>query len=210
MLETIHWLGHDTFRIDGPKTIYFDPYELGEGNPTADVILISHDHHDHCSPEDVAKIQGDDTVIVTIASAAEKLTGDVRIVGPGDTVEVRGIAIETVPAYNVNKFRNPGEPFHPKEAGHVGFVVTVDGKRIYHTGDTDLIPEMADLEDIDIALLPVSGIYVMTAEEAVEAAEAIQPEIAIPMHVGKGIGSLEATKTFEAKAPVDVVILEME
>jgi L-ascorbate metabolism protein UlaG (beta-lactamase superfamily) len=210
MLENIHWLGHDTFRIDGPKTIYFDPYELGEGNPTADVILISHDHHDHCSPEDVAKIQGDDTVIVTIASAAEKLTGDVRIVGPGDTVEVRGIAIETVPAYNVNKFRNPGEPFHPKEAGHVGFVVTVDGKRIYHTGDTDLIPEMADLEDIDIALLPVSGIYVMTAEEAVEAAEAIQPEIAIPMHVGKGIGSLEATKTFEEKAPVDVVILEME
>jgi L-ascorbate metabolism protein UlaG (beta-lactamase superfamily) len=210
MLENIHWLGHDTFRIDGPKTIYFDPYELGEGNPNGDVILISHDHHDHCSPEDVTKIQEDDTVIVTIASAAEKLTGDVRIVEPGDTVEVQGIAIETVPAYNVNKFRNPGEPFHPREAGHVGFVVTVDGKRIYHTGDTDFIPEMADLEDIDIALLPVSGIYVMTAEEAVEAAEAIQPEIAIPMHVGKGIGSLEATKTFEEKAPVDVVILGME
>jgi L-ascorbate metabolism protein UlaG (beta-lactamase superfamily) len=210
MLENIHWLGHDTFRIAGPKTIYFDPYELGEGNSSADVILISHDHHDHCSPEDVAKIQGDDTVIVTIASAAEKLTGDVRIVDPGDTVEVRGIDVEAVPAYNVNKFRNPGEPFHPREAGHVGFVVTVDGKRIYHTGDTDFIPEMADLEDIDIALLPVSGIYVMTAEEAVEAAEAIQPEIAIPMHVGRGIGSLEATKTFEEKAPVDVVILEME
>lgn len=210
MLENIHWLGHDTFRIDGPKTIYFDPYELGEGNPSADVILISHDHHDHCSPEDVAKIQGDDTVIVTIASAAEKLTGDVRIVEPGDTVEVQGTDVEAVPAYNVNKFRNPGEPFHPREAGHVGFVVTVDGKRIYHTGDTDFIPEMADLEDIDIALLPVSGIYVMTAEEAVEAAEAIQPEIAIPMHVGRGIGSLEATKAFEEKAPVDVVILEME
>jgi L-ascorbate metabolism protein UlaG (beta-lactamase superfamily) len=210
MLERIHWLGHDAFRIDGSETIYFDPYELSEGNPTADVILISHDHHDHCSAEDVAKIQGDETVIVTIASAAEKLTGDVRIVEPGDTTQVRGIDVEAVPAYNVNKFRNPGEPFHPKEAGHVGFVVTVDGKRIYHAGDTDFIPEMEELEDIDIALLPVSGTYVMTAEEAVQAAAAIQPGVAIPMHVGRGIGSLGAAETFEAKAPVDVVTLEME
>jgi len=210
MLERIHWLGHDTFRIDGPETIYFDPYELSEGNTRADVILISHDHHDHCSPEDVAKIQGDETVIVTIASAAEKLTGDVRIVEPGDTVHVRGIDVEAVRAYNVNKFRSPGEPFHPKEAGHVGFVVTVDGKRIYHAGDTDFIPEMTELEDIDIALLPVSGIYVMTAEEAVQAAAVIQPEVAIPMHVGRGIGSLEAAETFEENSPVDVVTLELE
>jgi L-ascorbate metabolism protein UlaG (beta-lactamase superfamily) len=210
MLERIHWLGHDAFRIDDSKTIYFDPYELGEENPTADVILISHDHHDHCSPKDVAKIQGDETVIVTIASAAKKLTGDVRIVEPGDTVAVHGIDVEAVRAYNVNKFRSPGEPFHPKEADHVGFVVTVDGKRIYHAGDTDFIPEMEELKDIDIAFLPVSGTYVMTAKEAAQAAEAIQPEVAIPMHVGRGIGSLEATETFEEKAPVDVVILEME
>lgn len=210
MLERIHWLGHDTFRIDGPETIYFDPYELSEGNPSADVILISHDHHDHCSPEDVAKVQEEETVIVTIASAAEKLTGDVRIVEPGDTVQVRGIDIEAVRAYNVNKFRSPGEPFHPRAAGHVGFIITVDGKRIYHAGDTDFIPEMEELEDIDIALLPVSGTYVMTAEEAIQAAAAIQPEIAIPMHVGRGIGSLEAAETFEENAPVDVVTLELE
>lgn len=210
MLERIHWLGHDAFRIDGPETIYFDPYELSGSNPSADVILISHDHHDHCSPEDVAKIQGDMTVIVTIASAAEKLTGDVRIVEPGDTIQVRGIDVDAVRAYNVNKFRSPGEPFHPKEAGHVGFVVTVEGKRIYHAGDTDFIPEMAELKDIDIALLPVSGTYVMTAEEAIQAAEAIQPQIAIPMHVGRGIGSLEAAETFKENAPVDVVTLELE
>jgi L-ascorbate metabolism protein UlaG (beta-lactamase superfamily) len=210
MLERIHWLGHDTFRIDGAETIYFDPYELSEGAPKADIILISHDHYDHCSPEDVAKIRGDDTVIVTIASAAKKLTGDVRIVEHGDTVQVHGIDVEAVRAYNVNKFRSPGEPFHPKEAGHVGFVITVDGKRLYHAGDTDLIPEMRELEDIDIALLPVSGTYVMTAEEAVEAADVIQPEVAIPMHVGRGIGSLEAAETFKEQAPVDVVILELE
>ena len=210
MLDRIHWLGHDTFRIDGPQTVYFDPYELDGENPEADLILVSHDHHDHCSPDDVAQIQGSDTVMVTIAAAADKLSGDIRVVAPGDTIQVKGIKVEAVPAYNVNKFRSPGEPFHPQEAGHVGFVITLEGQRIYHAGDTDYIPEMADLEDIDIALLPVSGIYVMTAEEAVEAAEAIDPGVAIPMHVGRGIGSAEAAETFKENAPVDVVILEME
>lgn len=210
MLEHIHWLGHDAFRIDGPPTIYFDPYELGTENPEADVIFISHDHRDHCSPEDVAEIQGIDTVIVTVASAADKLSGDVRVVEPGDTIKVKGIDVQAVPAYNVNKFRSPGEPFHPKEAGYVGFVIALEGERIYHAGDTDYIPEMADLEDIDIALLPVSGIYVMTADEAVQAAEAIQPAVAIPMHVGRGIGSRDAARVFKERAPVDVAMLEIE
>ena len=169
MLDRIRWLGHDAFRVDGPQTIYFDPYELSEGNPMADVVFISHDHGDHCSPEDVAKVQGKDTLIVTIASAAKKLVGNLRIVKPGDTIRVRGLDVEAVPAYNVDKWRSPGVPFHPREAGHVGYVVTVEGRRIYHAGDTDYIPEMADLHDIDIAFLPVSGIYVMTAEEAVQA-----------------------------------------
>ncbi|MGD2177317.1 MAG: MBL fold metallo-hydrolase [Anaerolineae bacterium] len=218
VLERIHWLGHDTFRIDGPLTIYFDPYKLSEGNPKADVILISHDHHDHCSPEDVDKVLGEDTLIVTIATAAERLTGDVpslskdnvQVVEPGDVIQVRGVEVEAVPAYNVDKFRSPGVPFHPREAGHVGFVVTLEGKRIYHAGDTDCIPEMKNLTEIHIALLPVSGIYVMTADEAVEAAEAIRPGVAIPMHIGRGIGSLDAAQVFKEKAPVDVAILEIE
>ena len=210
MLERIHWLGHDAFRIDGPPTIYIDPYELDEGNPKADLILISHDHHDHCSPEDVDQIRDEETVIVTISSAVEKLSGDIRVVEPGSSLIVKGVDVEAVPAYNVNKFRSPGEPFHPKEAGHVGFVITMDDKRIYHAGDTDHIPEMGDLQGIDIALLPVSGKYVMTAEEAVGAAETIRPQVAIPMHVGRGIGSLEAAETFKVQAPVKVVVLEME
>ncbi|MGD1995038.1 MAG: MBL fold metallo-hydrolase [Anaerolineae bacterium] len=207
MLEHIHWLGHDAFRIDGPTTIYLDPYQLAPGSPKADLILITHEHADHCSPDDVAKIQKDDTTIVTVASAAEKLDSDqVQIVGPGDEITVKGIRVEAVPAYNVNKFRSPGVPFHPKASGYVGFVVTVGDQRIYHAGDTDYVPEMAELGEIDIALLPVSGKYVMTVDEAVEAARTIQPGLAIPMHVGRGIGSLADANAFKKKAPVEVVV----
>jgi len=210
MLKKIHWLGHDAFRIDGPPIIYFDPYTLGEGNPAADIILISHEHGDHCSPEDVAKIQRQGTTIVTIAAAAAMLKGDILIVQPGDTLRLKGIEIEAVPAYNVNKFRSPGIPFHAEESGHVGFVVTLAGQRIYHTGDSDHIPEMADLGHIDIAFLPVSGHYVMTAGEAAEAAGVIRPTIAIPMHVGRGIGAITDTEAFRARSPVEVVVLDIE
>jgi L-ascorbate metabolism protein UlaG (beta-lactamase superfamily) len=209
LTSNIHWLGHDSFRIDGEGVvIYVDPYRLKEG-PKADVILITHDHGDHASPEDVAKIRKEDTVIVTIAQAAEKLSGEIRIVKPGDELTVKGVAIKAVPAYNVNKFRSPGVPFHPQAAGYVGYVVTVKGVKIYHAGDSDLIPEMKDLRP-DVALLPVSGTYVMTAEEAVEAAAAIGPQVAVPMHVGEGIGSLSDAQRFMEKASVPVIILSIE
>ena len=209
-LERIHWLGHDSFRIDGEGgVLYIDPWQLGEDPLKADIILITHGHQDHCSPEDVAKIQGEDTVIVTIKDAAEKLTGLIEIVKPGDALSLKGVEIEVLPAYNLTKFRSPGVPFHPKEQGHVGFLVTVDGQRIYHTGDSDVIPEMSGLE-VDIAMLPVSGTYVMTAEEAVEAAEIIQPKVVIPMHVLRGIGSQEDLERFEKMCPCPVAVLPME
>ena len=106
MIENIHWLGHDTFRIENDRTIYIDPYELKGKLPKADLILITHDHSDHLSPKDVAKVAKEDTVIVTVAAAAKKLKGDVRVVKPADSLIVLGIPIETVPAYNVNKFRS--------------------------------------------------------------------------------------------------------
>jgi len=209
LTANIHWLGHDSFRIEGEGlVIYLDPYKLKEG-PKADLILISHDHQDHASPADVAKIRKPDTVIVTIAKAAEKLTGEIKTVKPGDEWMVKGVKIKAIPAYNVNKFRSPGMPFHSKEAGHVGYVLTVKGVRIYHTGDSDFISEMKGLAP-DVALLPVSGIYVMTAEEAVEAAAAIHPKVAIPMHVGEGIGSLADAQRFKEKATVPVIVLPIE
>lgn len=209
MTSNLHWLGHDSFRIDGDhQVIYIDPYKIA-GGPKADLILITHDHSDHASPEDVAKIQDSHTVIVTVPAAAAKLTGRIRTVRPGDKLEVDGIAIEAVPAYNLNKFRSPGVPFHPREAGYAGYIVTVGGIRIYHAGDTDAIPEMAAIH-CDVALLPVSGTYVMTAEEAAGAAKMLHTRMAVPMHVGRGIGTPGDAERFKSLATVPVAILPME
>lgn len=188
LVQKLHWLGHDSFRLEGPPVIYFDPWKLEGDLPTADLVLVSHHHADHCSPEDVRKVSGPDTVVLASALAQEEKLPDARAVAPGDQVEVAGVRVEAVPAYNVNKFRSPGVPFHPQDEAHVGYIVTVEGVRLYFAGDTDVIPEMDDF-DCDVALLPVSGTYVMTVEEAVEAAQTIEPEIAVPMHYGAGIGS---------------------
>lgn len=200
-IKKITRLGHDTFRVAGAKTLYFDPYEIAGGDP-ADVILITHEHFDHCSPDDVAKIQQSSTVIVTEKDSAAKLSGDVRIISPGETTEVYGMQVTGVPAYNIDK------DFHPKANGWLGFVVEMEGVRLYHAGDTDFIPEMRDLE-VDIALLPVSGTYVMNVEQAIEAARAIAPKVAVPMHYGAIVGSAQDAETFKRalSGQVEVVIL---
>jgi len=210
LLERLHWLGHDSFRLDGPPTIYFDPLNLKGSPPKADIVLISHEHFDHCSPDDVKRISGPGTVIVAAADAAKKLHGDVRVLRPGERITVAGVEIEAVPAYNVNKFRSPGNPFHPKGAGHCGYVVTVGGERIYFAGDTDRIPEMADIR-CDVALLPVGGTYTMTAEEAAQAAADIHPKVAVPMHWGAGVvGSREDAERFRSLYAGETVIMELE
>jgi len=201
MLDKMTWLGHDVFRIDGSKTVYIDPYNI-EAGAKADLVLVTHDHFDHCSPEDVEKIQQPETTIITEKDAAKKLTGNVKTMKPGDSLTIDDVKIEAVPAYNTNK------DFHPKANDWLGFVLEMDNVRIYHAGDTDLIPEMKDL-NVDIALLPVSGTYVMTADEAVEAALAINPGVAVPMHYGAIVGDSSDADTFKAKleGKVDVRIL---
>jgi L-ascorbate metabolism protein UlaG (beta-lactamase superfamily) len=182
MLEKIHRIAHDCFRFDGPVTIYTDPYKVPDKQPKADLVLISHEHFDHCSSEDLAKIVKEDTVIVACESCKGKVSGNVRFVKPGQRLEVKGVNIETVPAYNTNK------NFHPKNAGHVGYLFTLEGQKIYFAGDTDQIPEMKNIT-CDIALLPVSGTYVMTVDEAVAAAKDLKPKVVIPMHYGAIVGS---------------------
>ena len=202
--DKIVWLGHDGFRIDAEKTVYFDPYQI-EGGPVADLIFISHEHFDHCSPEDVAKIQGPETVIVTEKDSAKKLTGDIRILKPGEILDLGDVKIEAVPSYNTDK------DFHPRKNGWLGFIVELEGVKVYHAGDADFIPEMKDF-DVDIALLPVSGTYVMTADQAVKAALAINPKLAIPMHYGAIVGDMADALNFkkELEGKVEVSILEKE
>lgn len=204
MINNIHWLGHDTFKVVGEKVIYTDPFKIKKKD-TADIILITHEHFDHCSPEDVKKIQGPNTVIVATADCAQKLSGKIKVVKPGEKMNVEGVEIEAVPAYNTNK------QFHTKDKGWVGYIFTVQGQMIYIAGDTDYIPEMKNFK-VDIALLPVSGTYVMTADEAVKAALDMKPKIAIPMHYGSIVGSEKDAKRFaeSLKGKIEVVILKEE
>ena len=142
---------------------------------------------------------------------AERVSGRVLSIAPGEAVErevVRGVQVAAVAAYNTSKRDPEGNLFHPREAGGVGYDVNVRGERLYHSGDTDVIPEMDSVAGVDVALLPVSGVYVMTAQEAAEAARRIQPRMAVPMHWGEHLGSLQDAEAFADKAPVEVRILE--
>jgi L-ascorbate metabolism protein UlaG (beta-lactamase superfamily) len=208
----ITWLGHDSFKIKDGKTVYIDPYEI-KGGEEADILLISHDHDDHCSPEDVKKIISAKTTIITTAESKRKLSKtkakEIRVAKPGQKILIDDVSIETIPAYNINKFRSPGHPFHPKENEMLGFIITMNAVRIYHAGDTDFIPEMK-LLNVDVAFLPVSGTYVMTAEEAAESTKHIKLKVAIPMHYGSIVGDEGDAERFRTLASCEVRVLSKE
>ncbi len=193
-------IAHDTFRITRSKILYTDPYKVSK-HDKADIVLISHEHFDHLVAEDLNKVITAETVVVASPLCEEGLA-DVKVkkihyLRPGGKHSEGAIAIEAVAAYNTNKFREPGKVFHPKGEDRLGFIITMDGTRVYFAGDTDLIPEMKAVR-CDIALLPVSGTYVMTAEEAAEAAKLINPRIAVPMHYGAIVGSDADAKKFKS------------
>jgi L-ascorbate metabolism protein UlaG (beta-lactamase superfamily) len=203
-LDNLHWLGHDSFRLDsGLGAIYFDPYEIKADKRKAAFILITHDHFDHYSSDDVAKIISPQTVILAPASLFKQFKGaNVKILNPGDSYAQDGLSVKALAAYNVDK------DFHPQANRWLGYVMEIDGLSYYHAGDTDLIPEMSGL-NVDIAMLPVSGVYTMTAAEAVEAALIIKPKVAIPMHYGSVVGSDRDASNFAAalKGKVEVKIM---
>jgi L-ascorbate metabolism protein UlaG (beta-lactamase superfamily) len=203
LTKHVHWLGHASIKITGEKTIYIDPFEISGGEP-ADLILITHDHYDHLSPKDVAKIRTDKTVVVVPSGCRGKISGKVEVMSVGEKKVFAGISVEAVPAYNI------GKDFHPRLKGGLGYVVTANGIRIYQAGDTDRIPEMKSLKNIDVAILPVGGTYTMNPREAAEAADDVQPKVAIPFHYGAIVGSSNDAETFKKHCTIAVEILRKE
>ncbi|MCH8022419.1 MAG: MBL fold metallo-hydrolase [Thaumarchaeota archaeon] len=208
----ISWLGHDSFKLKKVITLIIDPYKISS-KEEADIVLITHEHFDHLSREDLKKVVGPQTIAISMQKCSQELSilglAEVKIVKAGDILEVKGVTIEAVESYNINKFKEPGLVFHPREDGNLGFVIDFGGVRVYHSGDTDDIPEMADIK-ADIALLPVSGTYVMTPDEATKAVMKLEPKLAIPMHYGTIVGSEMDAQRFKDLAPCDVQILERE
>ncbi|MHA1975074.1 MAG: MBL fold metallo-hydrolase [Candidatus Hodarchaeales archaeon] len=208
---SFEWLGHDGFIITTKmgKTICIDPYNVKGSFKPVDILISTHEHGDHCSPQDLKKFASKNTILIGIEAAKEKLSSvphkELNLVKPYDKMSIETIDLEFVPAYNVNKFRSPGVPFHPKKDGKIGVILVVDGIRIYHAGDTDIIPEMKDFKP-DIALLPVSGTYVMTFSEAIKAVSILKPKLAIPMHFGTIVGDIAMAESFKTGAECKVII----
>jgi L-ascorbate metabolism protein UlaG (beta-lactamase superfamily) len=208
-IEKITWYGQAAVSIEnGEQLIYIDPYQLPAVDK-ADIILITHSHGDHLSMEDISKIATVETSFVCPHNCKAVLLEagyeHIFAVSPGDKISIKGTEILAVPMYNIVKAN-----YHPKENLWTGYIVDVDGVKVYHAGDTERIPEMKGL-DCDIALLPLGQTYTMNSvEEAAEAALDTGADIAIPIHYGMYEGTkedaLKFIKLLEGK--IKVVLME--
>ena len=203
MLDMIQVETHSSIRLALEKVIYIDPFRLSGTPHDADIILITHDHFDHLSPDDIRKAMKAETILVCPRSVtgADQLGLTVLKVGTQETFTVGGITIETVPAYNKLK------PFHPKAKGWVGYVIeSAAHGRIYVAGDTDLTPEAQQVR-CQIAMLPIGGTYTTDAKQAAKLANAIRPDYVIPVHYGSVAGRPEDADVFASLVddPIEVV-----
>lgn len=207
MLERFTWFKQSAFRWQGDGlTVYIDPWGV-TGDAPADVIFITHAHFDHFQPEEIEAIRRGGTRIVAPADVAKELSGDVTPVAPGDSLEVAGVSVQAVPAYNVKEERLE---MHPKANRWVGYVLELGGKAYYHAGDTDHAPELDEVRT-DVVFLPIGGTYTMDAREAGGLARSIGPQVAVPMHYGFVVGSPGEAEVFRREAdPVRVEVLTPE
>jgi L-ascorbate metabolism protein UlaG (beta-lactamase superfamily) len=210
MTVYVKWLGHASFQIrDAERIIYIDLKKYGktvETSEKADIILVTHNHGDHCSPPKIQKFRKTGTVVIAPKDCAKRIGGNVITLKPGEETTINNITIKAVEAYNVKRFKPSGKPWHPKGYG-VGYLIKTEGKTIYHAGDTDFIPEMRKLEKIDLALLPTGDKYTMDNVEAAEAAITIKPKTAMPMHTWER-DTQEFKKKTEANSKTKVIVLQ--
>ena len=208
--ENIEVFEQNSIRItDRLGRIYIDSFQMREEPHDAAYVLITHDHYDHFSPDDIKKVSNGKSVLIVpvnmleTAKKAALPVGRICEVEPGKAYNIDGLEFETVPAYNNLK------PFHPKSAGWVGYIVNIDGKRIYIAGDTDLTKENKAVK-CDIALVPVGGTYTMDAKKAAELVNVIQPETAIPTHYGSIVGEEADAEAFAANTDsrIEVCIIK--
>lgn len=206
MLDPFTWYKQAAIRWSGPLTVHIDPWGVPDGEPQADLVLITHAHFDHFSAEDLARVTKDGTVIVAPEDVAGQIaSGDIRGVKPGQTIEAKGLEVSTVPAYNERPERLD---MHPRENNWVGFIVDFGGTRTYLAGDTDHIAEMGDIK-ADLAFVPIGGTYTMDAQEAAGAIKDISPKLAVPYHFGFVVGSRTLGDDFvKAIAPIEGRVME--
>ena len=203
MLENVQVLCHSSILINKQKTIYIDPFKIKVNRNDADIIFITHDHYDHYSEEDIAKVRKENSIIVAPVNLAEKLMNigfnrkNIILVEPNNIYNIEQIKIRTIPSYNV------GKKFHPKENNWVGYILEIEAISYYIPGDTDLTPENRKIK-CDVAFVPVGGTYTMNSEEAAELVNEIKPKIAIPIHYGEVVGTNEDAIDFVRRVSKDI------
>ena len=209
MLENITWYKQSALRWKNERlVVYIDPWGLQGDLPPADVVLITHAHGDHYSNDDIKRVKAAKTTFIAPADVAKELSGNVKVVRPGERVDAAGVKLETVPAYNIDPQRLQA---HPKANNWVGYLVTLGGVTYYHAGDTDHLPELEKVKT-DVAFVPIgNGGFVMTVDEAAALVKAMKPKIAVPMHYGfyPGVGVPADGERFrKAAGGVEVKILK--
>lgn len=220
---TLDRLSESGILIRGSKTVYVDPVDLEDYQIfAADIVMITHTHEGHLSIEDLRLVCRPDTMIVTNDDVASLLTGinipEPDALPPKGTFGARGIHVEAISAYmledkqegessDISAATGESVPSHPYEADGLGFIIEIDNVRIYHAGDTGLIPEMKRIKEIDIAVLPIAGRSVMSPHEAAAAVSILKPEVAVPVHYGRSWGSAEEAYLFQGIADCRVEVL---
>jgi L-ascorbate metabolism protein UlaG (beta-lactamase superfamily) len=201
-----------TYFTKYPKKIEFSKWpDPIDGLPEkelekADVILLTHHHKDHCKSVTVNRLKNAETLVVAPKWCIKELGKDIHVVAPEEEITLGDITIKAVDAYNTEQGSSTRKVHHKGDC--VGYLITLEGKTIYHAGDTDFIPEMRELGGIDVALLPIGGTFTMDVQEAVEAAIAIKPKVVIPMHYLKA-ETQEFRDKVEARSDIKVVPLKI-